>query len=198
MAVEPAFQGAGVGYRLKLAQREATLAQGLDLITWTFDPLASPNAHLNLQKLGCVSSRYLPDCYGTVERGLNAGLPTDRFVVEWWLRSPAVEACLSGAAAEAPAAAPRVNQVVREPRSGLPVSRGCDLERREPVLLVEIPDSIRAVKMADMELARAWRAELRHIFPHYFDRGYQVAGFHRLESEGLRRPCYVLRRREPA
>lgn len=198
MAVEPAFQSAGIGYRLKLAQRAATLAQGLDLITWTFDPLASLNAHLNLHKLGCVSSVYLPDCYGTAERGLNAGLPTDRFVVEWWLRSPAVEARLGGAPAHAsetvPETAVQVNEVVREPRSGLAVCRGSDLERREPVLLVEIPESIRAIKLADMELARAWRAELRRIFPHYFAQGYQLAGFQFRRQDGAVRPCHVLRR----
>jgi predicted GNAT superfamily acetyltransferase len=198
MAVEPAFQSAGIGYRLKLAQRAATLAQGLDLITWTFDPLASLNAHLNLHKLGCVSSVYLPDCYGTAESGLNAGLATDRFVVEWWLRSPEVEARLGGAPANTPETVPEtavlVNEVVREPRSGLPVCRGCDLDRREPVLLVEIPESIRAVKLADMDLARAWRAELRRIFPQYFAQGYQLAGFQLRRHDGAVRPCHVLRR----
>src|SRR5215207_1941022 len=90
MAVDPEHQNGGVGFRLKLAQREIALARGHHLITWTFDPLASANAYLNLHKLGCVASRYLVDVYGTAECGLNAGLPTDRLLAEWWIREPAV------------------------------------------------------------------------------------------------------------
>ncbi|MGD9316090.1 MAG: GNAT family N-acetyltransferase, partial [Anaerolineae bacterium] len=51
MGVDPDCQGAGIGYQLKLAQREFALAQGLDLVTWTYDPLESRNAYLNIHKL---------------------------------------------------------------------------------------------------------------------------------------------------
>jgi chorismate synthase len=196
MAVDPAFQNSGVGYQLKSAQREATLAQGIDLITWTFDPLASPNAYLNLHKLGCVSTRYFVDLYGTAEKGLNAGLPTDRLLAEWWIRKPAVVSRLSGAPVAPPLAAQAVTEVRLDPKSGLPVLHDAQLGRREPSLLVEIPESIRAVKQADMELARRWRQGIREIFLSYFARAYRVTGFHRLPGNGKLRPCFLLERAE--
>jgi predicted GNAT superfamily acetyltransferase len=194
MAVDPEWQNSGVGYRLKLAQREAALAQGLDLITWTFDPLASANSHLNLQKLGCVASRYFVDLYGTADRGLNAGLPTDRLLAEWWIRKAAVADRLGNGHPEPPAEAPAVDKVAPDPRTGLPVLDGMDLDRGEPLLLLEIPPSIRDIKLADLELARVWRHGIREIFQHYFARGYRAAGFHRLPHNGRVRHCFLLER----
>jgi predicted GNAT superfamily acetyltransferase len=195
MAVDPAFQNSGVGYQLKSAQREAALAQGMSLITWTFDPLASPNAYLNLNKLGCIATRYFVDLYGTAESGLNAGLPTDRLLAEWRIREPGVVDRLSGAPAVPPAPAPAVNEVVLDERSGLPSLRGVDLARGEPRLLVEIPESIRAIKQADMGLARHWRGTLREIFQSYFARSYHAAGFYRLPGDGRVRHCFLLESR---
>jgi chorismate synthase len=54
MGVAPVYQSAGIGYQLKRAQREHALAQGHDLVTWTYDPLQSRNAYLNIRKLGAV------------------------------------------------------------------------------------------------------------------------------------------------
>lgn len=192
MAVDPAYQNSGLGYRLKVAQREAALAQGIDLITWTFDPLASSNAYLNINKLGCVSSRYFVDLYGTAERGLNAGMPTDRLLAEWWIREPSVIARLAKVPAEPPVHPVFVNEVALDPQTGLPNLRRVDLHRGEPTLLVEIPENIRAVKLADIELARQWRRTIRDIFQHYFASSYRVAGFHRLPREGGIRPCFLL------
>jgi predicted GNAT superfamily acetyltransferase len=192
MAVDPEFQNSGVGYQLKSAQREAALAQGMDLITWTFDPLASPNAYLNLNKLGCVATRYFVDLYGTAESGLNAGLPTDRLLAEWRIREPGVVGRLAGAAAPPPVAVPMVNEVVLDAQSCLPSLRGVDLARSEPLLLVEIPESIRAIKQADMGLARHWRGTLREVFQSYFARSYHAAGFYRLPGNGRVRHCFLL------
>jgi chorismate synthase len=192
MAVDPAFQNSGVGYQLKSAQRQAALDQGIDLVTWTFDPLASPNAYLNLNKLGCVATRYFVNLYGTAESGLNAGLPTDRLLAEWRLREPGVVGRLAGAPVAPPIAVQAVNEVVLDPRSGLPLLHDVDFVRNEPLLLVEIPESIRAVKQADMGLARHWRSTLREIFQSYFARSYRATGFHRLPYNGRVRHCFLL------
>ncbi|HEV7517600.1 MAG TPA: hypothetical protein VGR07_14970 [Thermoanaerobaculia bacterium] len=194
MAVDSHFQNSGVGYRLKLAQREATLAQGIDLITWTFDPLASANSHLNLHKLGCVAGRYFVNLYGTAEHGLNAGLPTDRLLAEWWIREPAVVDRLAGVPAAPPLDLPAVAEVAPDRRTGLPALSSVELDRGEPALLVEIPESIRAIKLADLELASRWRSGLREILQHYFARGYRVAGFHRLPHQDRLRHCFLLAR----
>ena len=85
--VSPRLHGQGVGYRIKLRQREEALAAGLDLIEWTFDPLQARNAHFNIEKLGADIEAYLPNCYGITSSALHGALPTDRLVAAWHLRS---------------------------------------------------------------------------------------------------------------
>lgn len=192
MVVDPAYQKQGLGYQLKLMQRRVALSQGIGLITWTFDPLQGVNANLNINKLGCVSSQYLIDIYGTAKSGLNAGMSTDRLVAEWWIEDDAVTAHPTGKQACTLAEAHQINEVVRHPSSGFPISRRIDLNRHEPVLLVHIPDNIAAMKSAQMDLACAWRRELREIFLHYFARGYRVEGFFRRSHCNEGGASYVL------
>lgn len=85
LAVRAAYRDRGLGRALKLAQREAALARGVDRITWTFDPLQTRNAFLNFEKLGVVADRYLPDFYGATSSPLHAA-GTDRLWVTWHLR----------------------------------------------------------------------------------------------------------------
>src|SRR5438270_635042 len=94
LAVIPEFRNHGLGRRMKLFQREDALARGIELIEWTFDPLEIKNAHLNINKLGAVVRRYVPNQYGAVSSELQAGLPTDRLIAEWWLKSRRVEQLL--------------------------------------------------------------------------------------------------------
>ncbi len=82
------YRNAGVGRRLKLAQREEALARGIDLVEWTFDPLEIKNAFFNIERLGAIVRRYVQNQYGITASPLHGGLPTDRCVAEWWLRSP--------------------------------------------------------------------------------------------------------------
>ncbi|HEX4019663.1 MAG TPA: GNAT family N-acetyltransferase [Acidobacteriaceae bacterium] len=91
LAVEPHYRNRGIGAQLKWAQRDDALARGIDLIEWTFDPLAIKNANLNIEKLGAVIRRYTPDFYGVSSSPLHGSLPTDRLHAEWWLRSGRVE-----------------------------------------------------------------------------------------------------------
>lgn len=85
LAVKKTHRFLGLGFRLKQEQRRWALANGFRLITWTFDPLEAANARLNIGKLGGIVRRYVPDYYGELHDGLNAGLPTDRFILEWWI-----------------------------------------------------------------------------------------------------------------
>lgn len=101
LAVLPDYRNAGIGRRLKFAQRDDAMARGFDLMEWTFDPLEIKNAHLNIARLGAIVRRYEPDCYGPSTSPLQGGLPTDRLYAEWWLRSPRVVALLSGEASPA-------------------------------------------------------------------------------------------------
>ena len=100
LAVLPAYRNSGVGRALKLAQRQIALADGFDLIEWTFDPLEIKNAFLNLHRLGAISRRYVRDFYGPSSSPLQGGLPTDRLYAEWWIRSAHVQAALDGTASQ--------------------------------------------------------------------------------------------------
>ncbi|MFB3814542.1 MAG: GNAT family N-acetyltransferase [Terriglobales bacterium] len=96
LAVRESYRDTGLGRRLKLFQREDALQRGVELIEWTFDPLEIKNAWLNIEKLGAIARRYVINQYGITSSPLQGGLPSDRFVVEWWLKSRRVEMLLSG------------------------------------------------------------------------------------------------------
>ena len=98
LAVRLGYRNSGLGRRIKLLQREEALAHGFELIEWTFDPLEMKNAHLNLERLGAIARRYNINQYGTTGSPLHGGLPTDRLVAEWWLRSKRVETLLGSGA----------------------------------------------------------------------------------------------------
>ena len=87
LAVRESWRNYGLGRRLKLAQRDDAIPRGFELIEWTFDPLEIKNAHLNLMRLGAIARRYSVNHYGDSSSPLQGGLPTDRLVAEWWLKS---------------------------------------------------------------------------------------------------------------
>jgi predicted GNAT superfamily acetyltransferase len=88
--VSAKYRDRGVGRMLKLFQREEALARGIRTIEWTFDPLELKNAHFNLNRLGAICRRYIPDLYGVTTSPLHRGIATDRLVAEWRLNSPRV------------------------------------------------------------------------------------------------------------
>ena len=96
MGVLAPYRNSGLGRRLKLEQRKWALGRDVDLIEWTFDPLQIKNAFFNIERLGVIIRRYVHNQYGTTSSTLHGGLPTDRLVPEWWIRSPRVEAIVNG------------------------------------------------------------------------------------------------------
>ena len=97
LAVRQQYRNGGLGRRVKLFQREEALARGFELMEWTFDPLEVKNAYLNIEKLGAIARRYNVNQYGITSSPLQGGLPTDRLVAEWWMKSKRVEAALADA-----------------------------------------------------------------------------------------------------
>ncbi len=167
LATDPAYQGRGIGAALKRRQREVALAQGLDLMTWTFDPLIARNAHLNLHKLGAISNTYYEDYYGPMDDRFNGGLPTDRLLVEWRLTGPMPPVPLSVPAPPTP---------ILSAEGGKPVLR---LERAPAgaPLSVWIPGDSTAIKERDPAAALDWRLALRRAFSWAFAHGYIVRDF---------------------
>jgi len=94
LAVRKEHRNSGLGRRLKLLQREDALARGIELIEWTFDPLEIKNSYLNIEKLGAIARRYNMNQYGITSSPLQGGLPSDRLIAEWWLKSRRVETLL--------------------------------------------------------------------------------------------------------
>ena len=96
LAVRAQYRNSGLGRRMKLFQREDALARGFELMEWTFDPLEIKNAYFNIERLGAIARRYNVDQYGVTTSPLQGGLPSDRLVAEWWMKSRRVEALLQG------------------------------------------------------------------------------------------------------
>jgi predicted GNAT superfamily acetyltransferase len=94
LAVRKDHRNGGLGRRLKLMQREDALSRGIELIEWTFDPLEIKNAYLNIERLGAIVRRYNINQYGITSSPLQGGLPSDRLIAEWWLKSKRVEKLL--------------------------------------------------------------------------------------------------------
>ncbi len=160
-----------LGYKLKLAQRDAALKQGVNWMIWTCDPLESRNANFNFRKLGAVCNTYYEHLYGDMD-GINEGLPSDRFQPDWFLDSERVKRRVRGELLPSFVAMQGVADVVKakenKPSSGM--------EWGEKILL-EIPADFRAIKEKDKALALEWRLFLRDVFQKAFTNGYSVTDF---------------------
>jgi predicted GNAT superfamily acetyltransferase len=197
MAVREGFRDRGLGLRLKLAHRRLALAQGLRSICWTYDPLQSRNASLNLVRLGVEVEEYIPDCYGRFPSLIEKGLPSDRFVVNWRIASAMVQRHLAKGAppAKAIAGLPRANET-RFGSDGLLENTRLHLGLRTPRLLIEIPSHTDTMRSQALKLAIRWRQETRQLFQHYLAAGYRVAGFVPPSSATAGKCFYVLRCRK--
>ena len=156
LAVKNAYRNFNLGYKLKLAQREEVLAQGINLMTWTFDPLQSLNAYFNFTKLGAVCDRYMINFYGEEASSFLHQSGTDRFWVKWLLTSDRVVKRLNSAKAE--------------------------LENPSDKLLIEIPADVNALSN---EVAWEWRQRTRREFTEALEAGYVVRDFYREGDRGI-------------
>jgi predicted GNAT superfamily acetyltransferase len=193
--VLPEFRG-GLGYRLKLAQRERALSQGFDLIEWTFDPLQAMNAHFNFAKLGCVADEYAANFYGESTSALHRGTPTDRLVASWRIAEAHVvrrveQATALRARAHDVSAAPIVNPTSLD--GPWPTVDAIDLSRDDRRVWIEIPTGFTDLQQQAPDRALRWRMDLRQMFETYFGRGYRAVDFVLQRENGFGR--YLLARK---
>lgn len=166
-AIAADFQNAGVGARLKWAQREKALGQKQKFIKWTFDPMQSRNAHFNLNRLGATIRRYAENYYGTDyvlmpnQFGEKTGLDSDRLFAEWQLDSERVAAFARG-----------------ETPTGL----------GEPEQTIEIPANWRELVQTNPKQARSEQLRVRSEFQTAFAANLVCAGFER----GAKHSKYLL------
>jgi predicted GNAT superfamily acetyltransferase len=166
MAVDAEYQNQGVGAQLKWAQRARAMAEGRDLIKWTFEPMRARNAHFNLNRLGVVVREYAVNFYGTdystnpAERVSGvSGMDSDRLFVSWELRSPRVEALAQ-----------------RE-----------DYLLDEPGRTIEIPLDFSALLKSDPQTAKHEALRVREEFLQALGDGFVCRAFERDEE----RPRYL-------
>jgi predicted GNAT superfamily acetyltransferase len=152
-----------------MLQRERTLAMGLDLIEWTFDPMQTLNAYLNFTKLGVVVDEYEVNVYGKSMSPLHGGNPTDRFVAQWRIREGSVP---HAGHVGAQTAANRIDRTSGQPRCAEIV-----VDAKTPIVLVDIPIGFTEMLAKAPDLALEWRLATRRIFTTYFGRGYKATGF---------------------
>jgi predicted GNAT superfamily acetyltransferase len=194
LAVLPEWRDQGVGYALKLAQRDAALSQALRLMTWTYDPLESRNALFNIAKLGGVCSTYYCDYYGEMRDELNVDLPSDRFQVDWYIASNRVRTRLTARRArlerEQYASAGVVLLNPARLDAALPSPSETVTTLSTNLALVEVPADFQVIRHTDRALALAWRMQTRDIFRQAFARGYMVTDF--VFEPNPRRGFYVL------
>ncbi len=200
-AVRPAYQNHHVGFRLKVYQREEVLKQGLPLMRWTFDPLQSKNARLNVRRLGAHPDHYYLHYYGTMGSEVNRGLESDRLRVSWALDDPEVERRVAGQypSPEQDRARWAEAQALVETQlgeAGLRVPTTVS-EPSRPTAHLEIPFDLQSVRDHQAGTLRTWRHATRDAFRAAFDLGYRVDDFTTLSLEHERRSFYLLSKPPP-
>lgn len=158
-AVRNDLRGRGIGEALKRAQSAEVRNRGLNLITWTYDPLEARNARLNVGKLGAICRTFIRNCYGDMPDVLNRGLPSDRFEVEWWLDDTAA---VDGAG----------GRTMADGRMIVPAPAA-----RRGDLRIDIPGDFQELKRRDPAAAREIRMRTRDEFEEAFTCGYAVVEF---------------------
>lgn len=198
LGIHPEYRDGGLGFALKRAQWQMVRHQGLDHITWTYDPLLSRNARLNIARLGAVCNTYRRSEYGDMRDGLNVGLPSDRFQVDWWINTRRVERRLGKRARPTLTLEGLVEAGLHPlyPTQFEPLAWSRPPEHiptfGEHLLLAEIPGDFLALKEADFALARDWRFFSRELFETAFAAGYLVTDYVFDRQDGMSRGFYVL------
>lgn len=179
LAVKPAYRNHDLGYQLKLAQRERVLAQGIERVTWTFDPLQSINAHFNFGKLGVVADSYKIDFYCEATSSFLHQLGTDRLWVTWVLNSERVRARLQGDGQQASFSADEVLRLVQVGPDQTPRRNISSRFLGQKHLSIEIPADINDLQRRAPTLAVEWREATRWSFTEALRLGYFIDDFSR-------------------
>lgn len=195
--VVPGYQSRGLGYRIKIAQRDFARSEGIGTIAWAFDPLQAGNAHFNLVRLGATAGQYIDNMYGERTDALNAQVPTDRLIAEWDT-GPALD---HRAADDVALRLPRAF----EPTTGtgemsdMGASAGgrivLDFDQW-PSFLLEIPPDIARLRRARPDVAEWWRVTVGRVFRSAFEAGYRAMSVVRDDAVTPRRVFYVLDRQQ--
>lgn len=192
LAVKPAYRNFDLGRKLKLAQRTRVLAQGIETMTWTFDPLQSLNAYFNFNKLGAVADTYYVDFYGADATSFLHQTGTDRLWVTWLLSSRRVSERIDKtvSAPEFENVKPLVEVGENDAPRCSNLIEGLSGERA----IIEIPADINALERQSKEAAVRWREVTRRAFTQAIAAGYLVEDFYRRTRGDRQLGTYLLNR----
>jgi len=167
LGIHPEFRKYGIGEKLKWAQKKTAAEKGYNLITWTYDPLETVNGYLNLHKLGAVCSTYLENVYGEMDDKLNAGIPSDRFLVEWGIMD-SKNVSKYDMEGEYPQA------IITSISDGFLIPERIDVNLRSKTLFVPVPGNFQELKKYNLSYGAAWREYTQKVFSHYFSSGWKA------------------------
>jgi chorismate synthase len=179
------WRGEGIGTSLKWFQRDLCLEHGYRNVRWTVDPLRAANAEINIRNLGGISSTYLQDYYGEMQ-GIDAGLPSDRLVVEWHLDSERVVSRARQKPEDRGFSKAQATTVFGD--DDFPDRILLDLS--SPSIFIRIPSNFLDLVKGNIKQALNWRLQTRILFQNYFAKGYSISEFTKINY-----PAYLLEKR---
>jgi predicted GNAT superfamily acetyltransferase len=182
----PDYQNAGIGYQLKVMQRDWAINYGYNRMVWTFDPLEIRNGYFNVCKLGAYSKCYIPSYYGEMKDKLNKGLPSDRLLIVWDLRSKRVEDAVIQS---------KITKTEKEYKLLLnweqlaeytvPIMPQKKIEKTQGGYRVPVPTNIQSIKQQNSELALAWRYAVRAAISEAFANGFRITGVQKEQNSTI-------------
>ncbi|MCP1145752.1 GNAT family N-acetyltransferase [Lysinibacillus endophyticus] len=168
LGIDENYRSQQIGEKLKHAQRTIAIRKGYDIMHWTYDPLETRNGYLNLTKLNGICNTYIENCYGEMQDGFNKGLPSDRFEVHWYLKSPYVEKQV-----EPQIDNPEPLGEILFDEAGLPTLNPFPFDTFiADVYSLPVPWDFQSIKAQSQEHAMHWRLETRKVFQQMFEAGY--------------------------
>lgn len=192
VGVQKKYRSLDLGFRLKAAQRERVLGQGIQLMSWTFDPLQSLNAYFNFAKLGVVARSYFVDFYGSEAASFLHQNGTDRLWVTWELTNDRVIERLRKEERSETAIPSSV--LVEYGENGVPIEHDFDSGLAGDSALIEIPIEIASIEARDVQLAAKWRHATRKAFTSAIEKGFFVEDFCRSDRSRPSVGVYCLRK----
>jgi len=197
MGVHPKYQGRGIGFMIKMKQREIAQAFRVKKITWTYDPLLAKNANLNIKKIGGIARKYVVDFYGSFMGGsrIVSGIPSDRFYLEWFISSKNVMQKLERNKKQDIDLnkIQRANSIEFNKR-GLQKIANIQLGLSSDLILIEIPEDFQNIYNNNIKLATEWRLKSRNIFNYYLGKDYVIIDFITFKENGKKRNYYLLKK----
>ncbi len=178
-AVRKEYQNKGIGFQLKLEQRNWAIRKGFNLIKWVFDPLQTKNCNLNIHKLGATCNTYKNNYWLELKDALNEGIETDRLYCSWDLLSEHVENHVNRKYTD-------FSSIINNPENHvLDINQkgeflkieNMKMDRDESIIVIEVPSNFIKMKKTNKNLAVKWRFQTRSVFQNYFDKGYKIIDF---------------------